>query len=342
MGSGGRIMVEKATTADSLQLRKLGNSDLKLSPLGLGCWQFSNGKGLIGKFWPALRREDIRQIIQTSLEGGINWFDTAESYGNGQSEQLLAGTLKEIGGPLADQANIATKWWPAFRTAGSITATIDERIRHLDQRTIHLYQVHSPYSFSSVGAMMNAMAKLVEQGKIKHVGVSNFSAAQMRTADRVLREHGLRLVSNQVKYNLLDRRIEQNGILDTAKELGVAIIAYSPLEQGILSGKFHKNPSLVKSIKGPRKWTAAFRELGLQKSKPLIETLDHLAQQYGVSPTQIALNWLINTHGENVFAIPGASKKHHAEENVKALQFTLTVEEIEMVSNVSNRVQKSK
>ncbi|MBE0336332.1 aldo/keto reductase [Paenibacillus sp. 23TSA30-6] len=336
-------MEEKTVNvAGSLQLRKLGNSDLKLSPLGLGCWQFSNGKGIVGKFWPVLRREDIRQIVQTSLEGGVNWFDTAEAYGGGQSEQLLAGTLNEIGGPLAEQANIATKWWPAFRTAGSITATIDERIRHLDQRTIHLYQVHSPYSFASVGAVMNAMAKLVGQGKIKYVGVSNFSAQQIREADRVLREHGLRLVSNQVKYSLLDRRIEQNGILDTAKELGVAIIAYSPLMQGILSGKFHNNPSLVKSIKGPRKWTTAFRDSGLRRSKPLIETLEQLAQQYNVTPTQIALNWLINAHGENVFAIPGASKVHHAVENVKAMQFTLTAGEIEMVSHVSNQVLRSK
>ncbi|NEU28041.1 aldo/keto reductase [Paenibacillus ottowii] len=330
------------TVADSTQLRKLGNSDLMLSPLGLGCWQFSNGKGMIGKFWPVMCREDIQQIIKTSLEGGINWFDTAEAYGGGQSEQLLADTLNEIGGPLAGQANIATKWWPAFRTADSITATIDVRIHHLAQRTIHLYQVHSPYSFASVGATMNAMAKLVKQGKIKYVGVSNFSAQQIREADRVLREHGLRLVSNQVKYSLLDRRIEQNGILDTAKELGVAIIAYSPLMQGILSGKFHKNPALVKSIKGPRKWTPAFRNSGLQRSKPLIEVLEQLAQQYNSTPTQIALNWLINAHGERVFAIPGASKVHHAQENVKAMKFTLTASEIEMVSHVSNQVLRSK
>lgn len=326
----------------SSQLRKLGNSDLKLSPLGLGCWQFSNGKGLVGKFWPVLGPDDLRHIVRTCLEGGINWFDTAEAYGGGQSEQLLAGALKAIGGPPAEEAVIATKWWPAFRTAGSIAATIDERIRMLDGRTIHLYQVHSPYSFSSVAAEMKAMAKLVDQGKIRHVGVSNFSGQQMREADRVLKEHGLRLVSNQVKYSLLDRRIEHNGVLETAKELGVAIIAYSPLEQGILSGKFHQNPSLVKSIKGPRKWMPAFRDSGLQRSKPLIDALERLAEKYSVSPTQIALNWLVNANGETVFAIPGASKVHHAVENVKAMQFDLSSEEIGMLSNVSNEVLSKK
>jgi aryl-alcohol dehydrogenase-like predicted oxidoreductase len=319
----------------AIELRKLGSTNLMLSPLGLGCWQFSNGKGMVGKFWPVLPREDVLKIVQISLQGGINWFDTAEVYGGGQSEEMLAYALKAVGGKAAEEAYIATKWWPIFRTAGSITSTIDERIRLLDNRTIHLYQVHQPYSFSSVASEMNAMAKLIKLGKIKNVGVSNFSARKMREADRVLREHGLRLASNQVKYSLLDRRIEQNGILDTAQELGIAIIAYSPLEQGILSGKFHKNPSLVKSITGPRKWASAFRESGLQKSKPLIDALEELALQYDASPSQIALNWMIHANGGTVFAIPGASKVHHAEENIKAMRFTLTSSDIAGLSTFS-------
>ncbi|QGR00331.1 aldo/keto reductase [Paenibacillus psychroresistens] len=306
-----------------------------LSPLGLGCWQFSNGKGMVGKFWPVLPREDVLKIVQISLQGGINWFDTAEVYGGGQSEEMLAYALKAAGGKAAEEAYIATKWWPIFRTARSITSTIDERIRLLDNRTIQLYQVHQPYSFSSVASEMKAMAKLVELGKIKNVGVSNFSAVKMREADRVLREHGLRLASNQVKYSLLDRRIEQNGILDTAKELGIAIIAYSPLEQGILSGKFHKNPELVKAIKGPRKWASGFRTSGLLKSKPLIDALEELALQYKASPSQIALNWLIHANGGTVFAIPGASKVHHAEENIKAMRFKLTNSEVKGLSSIS-------
>ncbi|MEC0231833.1 aldo/keto reductase [Paenibacillus alba] len=318
-------------------LRKMGSSDLALSPLGLGCWQFSNAQGMVGKFWPALGKDDVLRIVQTSLKGGINWFDTAEVYGKGQSEQMLAEALRKSGA-LANGAHIATKWWPVFRTASSITSTINERMRLLDHRTIHLHQVHQPYSFSSVRSEMNAMAELVKQGHIKNVGVSNFSAEKMREADRVLREHGLRLISNQVKYSLLDRRIEQNGIMDAAKELGIAIIAYSPLEQGILSGKFHKNPALVKAIKGPRKWTSAFRESGLRKSQPLINLLEELAHNYDASPTQIALNWMIHAHGDTVFAIPGASKMHHAEENVKAMQFTLSADEIQQVNNISKQV----
>ncbi|MFF0830764.1 aldo/keto reductase [Brevibacillus sp. NPDC003359] len=308
-----------------------------LSPLGLGCWQFSNGHGMVGRFWPVIEPHDVGKIVQTSLQGGINWFDTAEVYGRGQSEQMLAKALKDAG-TLADSAYTATKWWPVLRTAKSIGNTIDERIRLLDNRTIHLHQVHQPYSLSSVASQMKEMAKLVKQGKIQNVGVSNFSANSMREADRVLREHGLRLISNQVKYSLLDRRIEQNGILDTAKELGIAIIAYSPLEQGILSGKFHANPALVQSITGPRKWTSAFRSAGLKKSQPLITVLEELAHRYNASATQIALNWLIHAHGETVFAIPGASKVHHAEENVKAMRFSLTSSELQEIDIVSKQV----
>lgn len=323
----------------AIKLRKLGNSDLELSPIGLGCWQFSNEKGMAGKFWPKMDQEVVTQIVQISLQGGINWFDTAELYGKGQSEQMLAKALKDAGS-LADKAHIATKWWPLFRTASSIVRTIDVRKKMLDDRTIHLYQIHQPYSFSSVASEMRAMASLVKEGKIQHVGVSNFSAKQMREADRVLREHGLRLVSNQVRYSLLDRSIEQNGILETAKELGIAIIAWSPLEQGILTGKFHKNPALLKSLTGPRRWLPVFRSSHLQRSKVLIDALDDVAQKYDVSASQVALNWLIHANGETVFAIPGASKVHHAEENIKAMRFTLTAEEIEMIDHISKEVLK--
>jgi aryl-alcohol dehydrogenase-like predicted oxidoreductase len=309
------------------------------SPLGLGCWQFSNGNGIVGKFWPVLQPEDVFKIIQISIEGGVNWFDTAEVYGKGQSEQMLARALKAAGS-IADKAHIATKWWPVFRTASSISRTIEERIQMLDNRTIHLHQVHQPYSFSSIANQMKEMAKLAKQGKIKNVGVSNFSAKSMREADRVLREYGLRLVSNQVKYSLLDRRIEQNGILDAAKELGIAIIAWSPLEQGILSGKFHKNPFLVKSITGPRKWSAPFRTSSLRRSKILIDVLEQVAQKYNASPTQVSLNWMIHANGETVFAIPGASKVHHAEENVKAMSFILKPEEMDMINTASLEVLK--
>ncbi|WP_186580039.1 aldo/keto reductase [Aquibacillus kalidii] len=321
----------------TIPLRKLGNSSTEISALGLGCWQFSNGKGLVGKFWASLDQADIKQIVEMSLDGGINWFDTAEIYGKGQSEKALATALKSIGKE-ADDALIATKWWPIMRTASSITNTIDARKQALDGRPITLYQIHQPFSFSSVQKEMEAMAELHRNKKIKHIGVSNFNAEKMKEAANVLKGEGLSLASNQVKYSLLDRRIEKNGVLEAAKQLGITIIAYSPLEQGILSGKFHKNPELVKKIKGPRKHMSFFKPSGLAKTQELIDLLEEKAIKYGVSQTQIALNWLIHFHGDTVVAIPGASKPHHVQENIGTLTFKLTEEDLHEIDEVSKQV----
>lgn len=320
-------------------LRKLGNSETKISALGLGCWQFSKGRGMVGRFWPAMKQEDIHAIVKFSLEGGINWFDTAEVYGKGESEKALAEALNAIGKD-ADAALIATKWWPMFRTAHSISNTIGDRLSALKGRSIDLYQIHQPFSFSNEVKEMKAMAELLRDHKIKHVGVSNFNAAKMKSAYEALKAEGFSLASNQVKYSLLDRRIEKNGTLDTAKALGMSIIAYSPLEQGILSGKFHKNPEMIKKIQGPRKYTTFFRESGLAKTKPLIDLLEEKAKKYGVSQTQIALNWLIHFHGDTVVAIPGASKIQHAKENIGTLQFSLSQEDLNEIDSVSRTVAR--
>ncbi len=179
-------------------LRKLGSSNLEISAVGLGCWQFSQGQGLVGNYWAKLAEGEIREIVRISLEAGINWFDTAESYGNGRSEREVSGALVSLGVKPAD-AVIATKWRPFFRTAGSIRKTIDERLAALGGYPIALYQIHQPYALSPVRAQMEAMAGLAEAGKIRTIGVSNFSARKMRLAHEVLRRRGLALVSNQVR-----------------------------------------------------------------------------------------------------------------------------------------------
>jgi aryl-alcohol dehydrogenase-like predicted oxidoreductase len=267
----------------------------------------------------------------------MNWFDTAEIYGNGASENALAKALIELE-VAEDDALIATKWWPLWRTAGNIARTIENRQVSLAGRRIDLYQIHQPFSFSSVRRQVEEMAKLVERGIVRSVGVSNFSANAMREADSVLREHGLQLAANQVKYSLLDRRIERNGVLDTAKELGIAIIAYSPLEQGILSGKFHRDGKSLETLHGPRKWMGKFRAGGLQKTLPLIELLEAFAQKYEATASQVALNWLIHAHGETVFAIPGASKLEHVQDNVGAMRFRLTDGEMQALGELANRL----
>ncbi|MBK7030421.1 MAG: aldo/keto reductase [Bacteroidales bacterium] len=304
-----------------------------ITPVGLGCWQFSKQNNMAGKFWPNMEDDLITQMVKISLEGGINWFDTAELYGNGASERALAASLKSTGRK-PGEIIIATKWWPMFRFASNILKTIDQRIEALAPYPIDLYQVHQPWGFSNTKAEMEAMARLVKEHKIRYVGVSNFSAAQMRNAWEVLQKHNIHLVSNQVRYNLLDRKIESNGILQTAKELGITIIAYSPLAQGLVTGKFHDNPELLKNI-GMRKHSSQFKPNGLEKSRPVIKSVQELAIKYGVTTSQIALNWLINSHGDTVVAIPGATKEAHAKENVGTMRFNLTAEDLSILDKKS-------
>jgi len=288
---------------------------------------------MAGKFWPTLEDDLVDRIVKTSLNGGINWFDTAEIYGNGASEKALSKALTDNGKKPGDII-IATKWWPMFRTASSIIKTIDQRTNALSPFPIDLYQVHQPWGFSTVKSEMDAMAELVKEQKIQNVGVSNFSAAQMRSAWEALQKHGITLVSNQVRYNLLDRKIESNGILATAKELGISIIAYSPLAQGLVTGKFHENQELLKNI-GMRKYSSQFKPAGLEKSRPLIKTIQELATKYNVSTSQVALNWLINFHGETVFAIPGATKESHATQNTGTITFRLAEEDLDLLDQKS-------
>lgn len=315
---------------------QLGASGIAVSPLGLGCWQFSGGQGVAGRYWEALAPEVEEDIVRAALDGGVNWFDTAELYGWGTSESALSRSLKRLGRKNGDVV-IATKWWPLFRFAGHIRKSIAERLRRLDGFDIDLYQIHQPYSLSSVTAQMNAMADLVEARKIRAIGVSNFSARAMEKAARVLARRGLPLVSNQVRYSLLDRAIEANGVLDAAKDLGIAIIAYSPLAQGILSGRFHADPGQVARLSGPRKRLAAFSRRGLERTRPLVEALREIARQCDATPSQVALNWLIHFHSDTVVAIPGASRVSQMEDNLGALRFTLSQEHLARLDQLSSQ-----
>ncbi len=321
-------------TEDLKRLRRLGTSELTVSPIGLGCWQFSKGRGLSGGYWAVLDDTEIEKILAAALAGGINWFDTAEAYGRGESEKALAKGLSRLG-KTPGEVVIADKWHPVLRRAASIPATIGTRLRNLSPFPIDLYQIHNPLSLSSIPAQMRAMAKLVEAGKIRSVGVSNFSRRQMEKAHRSLQELGLPLVSNQVRFSLLDRTIETNGVLAAAKDLGVSIIAYSPLAQGLLSGKFHDDPQLARKRGGFRKFMPDFRPGGLAKSRPAVESLRRIAAGHGATPIQVALNWVISGHAETVVAIPGASRAGQVEDFAAATSFALTGEEREELDRVS-------
>ena len=314
-------------------MRTLGKTDIKVTPIGLGMMEFAGGGGLMGSAFPVIPQNEKNATVKAGLDGGINWFDTAELYGAGVSEASLSAALKAAGKKDQDVV-VATKWWPMFRTARNIPHTIQDRIRFLDGYTISLYMVHQPFGFSSPEAEMEAMADLVHSGRIRSVGVSNFSAKKMRRAYKALQKRGLHLAVNQVQFSLLDRSIEKNGILDTAKELGITIIAYTPLASGLLTGKYHKNPELLQ--KKSWFWRARLQR-GIDKTRSLVTALEKISLKYKVTAAEIALNWVINSHGETIVTIPGVTKVQQAQESAGAMKFKLSADEMSRLNELSLR-----
>ena len=309
-----------------LETRELGKTGIMVTPVGLGVMELAGGS-----LFPALNTTEKNAVIQAALDGGINWFDTAEIYGGGVSEAALASGLKAAGRKAGDVV-IATKWWPLLRTAGNIPHSISKRMKFLEDHPIDLYYVHQPFSFSSAEAEMNAMADLVEAGKIRSVGVSNFSPRRMRRAHAALKKRGLHLATNQVHYSLLHRNIETDGTLETAKELGVTITAYTPLASGLLTGKYHKNPELLKQKSVI--WRGRLKRQ-LEASKPVVSALEELAEKYQATAAQVALNWLIHFNGDIVVTIPGATKPKQAQDNAGAMQFKLAEGDLSRLDELS-------
>ncbi len=322
-------------STNEIKLRQLGKTDILVTPVGLGVMELAGGGGLIGYAFPVIPQEEKNAIIKAALDGGMNWFDTAEMYGAGVSERSLATGLKAAG--KADkEVVIATKWQPILRTAANIPHSIENRLRFLDGYSIGNYMVHQPYSFSSPEAEMNAMADLVEAGKIRSVGVSNFNPARMRRAHAALAKRGLPLAVNQMRYSLLHREIETNGVLETARELGVTITAYTPLARGLLSGKYHKDPALLEKVPG---WRKAGMQRNIERTRPLINAMEEIAGKYDASIAQVALNWVIYFNGAIVVTIPGATKVRQAEESAGAMKFQLSKEDLVRLDEVSRGLQ---
>lgn len=306
---------------------KLGQDGPAVSPLCIGTWAW--GDKLFWNYGSDYDSQQLREAFQTAMEIGTTFFDTAEIYGFGMSEEFLGQFMQQFNKPV----QIATKYGPApWRLFGqSVTDALTESLKRLKLDRVTLYQVHWPFSFlMSQETLMNALADEVKRGRIEAVGVSNYSVEQMQQAHQILAARGVKLASNQVRYSLLTRQIESNGISDTARSLGVTILAYSPLAQGLLTGKY--TPDAEKPS-GARRLDPRFSKDGLQKIAPVTSLLQQLGGKYDRTPAQVALNWLI-AQG-NVVAIAGAKTAAQVRQNAGALGWKLSDDDVAQLEQVS-------
>jgi aryl-alcohol dehydrogenase-like predicted oxidoreductase len=262
--------------------------------------------------------------LEASLEAGVNLVDTAAFYSGGASELRVGEVAK------GRDVLIASKFPSGLRfQADDFPEQLEGSLERLGRTHIDLYQHHFPGRVS-IPDLMNHMANAVEAGKVKTVGVSNYSAAQMRQAHAALASRRVPLASNQVEYSLLHRHPETDGVLEACRELGITLIAYTPLAGGLLSGKYsaEKRPTGFYRRVLPR-----YRRKALDAIQAVVGLLTEIGERYSKSPSQVALRWLI----ENpiVLPIPGAKSGEQAANNAAALSFSLTADEVGALSDAT-------
>lgn len=309
-----------------MQTVKLGSTDIEVTALGIGTWAW--GDTLFWNYGKEYDATDVEAAFNAAIASGVTFFDTAEVYGLGESERLLGNFCQQTEQSVA----IATKYGPApWRwSADAVHEAVTASLKRLQTHQIALYQVHWPFTFfMSQETLMNALAQEVKEGRILAVGVSNYSAQEMQEASELLGKKSVPLAVNQVKYSLLNRKIEQNGILQTAKDLDITILAYSPLAQGLLTGKY----TTVQKPDGARRLDARFSATGLAKITPVLDLLRQYGEEYGKTPAQIALNWLMQQG--KVIPIPGAKNAKQAEQNAGALGWQLREDAIAKLTEIT-------
>jgi aryl-alcohol dehydrogenase-like predicted oxidoreductase len=308
----------------------LGRSDLHVPRLGVGTMTWGDPTGL-ARLNPAKLAyggahgfAEEKLAFEASMAAGVMLFDTVAMYSRGASERRL--------GELAhDKAVLIATKFPAspFSHTEDMPQALDASLVRLGRNWVDLYQHHFPTNRVSIPKLMDLMADAVEAGKIKAVGVSNYSAEQMRIAHAALAKRGIPLASNQVEYSLLHRQPEVNGVLDACRELGVTLIAYQPLASGALTGKY------ITGVRptGFRRFMRYFRGKGREAVVPVVALLREIGERYAKSPAQVALRWLIEN--ETVLPIPGAKNGKQAAANAEALTFRLTSEEIDALNQAT-------
>jgi aryl-alcohol dehydrogenase-like predicted oxidoreductase len=299
----------------------LAGSDVAIPPLGVGTWAWGD-KGVwgMGGYDQSLTESTIREAWEASIEAGVVLFDTAEVYGGGESERIIGRLLAADAG-VRDRVVVATKFMPSpwkLNVQSALLSAARHSLERLGCGAIDLYQIHGPVSLRSHDALAEALAAAQVEGLVKAVGVSNYSAKETRSIETALRKRGLRLASNQIEFSLLRTMPRRVGLIDCCRELGVVPLAYSPIGQGRLTGKY--------SASNPPPGGRTFSAHPMEQVDAIVAELRRIGEDHeGRTPSQVALAWLI---AQGAVPIPGAKNRSQAEQNAGCLGWQMTDEEM--------------
>ncbi|MDO3412134.1 aldo/keto reductase [Saccharibacillus sp. CPCC 101409] len=305
--------------------RKLGRQGLEVSPLGLGCMGMSEFYG------PADERESLR-VLEKALDSGITFFDTADMYGNGHNEQLISPFIVKN----RERLTIATKFGNVRGPNGErlgvngrpeyVRESCEKSLRRLGVDTIDLYYQHRVDPDTPIEETVGAMSRLVEEGKVRYLGLSEAAP------DTIRRAHAVHPVSAlQTEYSLWSRDIEDE-ILPVCRELGIGFVPYSPLGRGFLTGQIQSPDDLEED--DFRRHSPRFQGENFKKNLELVERIKEIAGEKGCTPPQLALAWLL-AQGDDIVPIPGTKREKYLLENIGALRVSLTEDELKRIDEAA-------
>jgi aryl-alcohol dehydrogenase-like predicted oxidoreductase len=307
--------------------KRLGNSDMELTPIGVGAWAMGGGGWAFA--WGPQDDEQSIAAIRTAVDGGVNWIDTAAVYGLGHSEEVVARALEGV----SPRPYIFTKCERTWNDKGeikgslkrdSIRRELEASLRRLRTDVIDLYQVHWPDPETDIEEGWETMARLKEEGKVRWIGVSNFNADQMERARRIAP-----ITSLQPPYNLLTRQVEQT-ILPYAHHHGIGVIVYSPMKSGLLTGRMTKERVAAFPQDDFRRRVAAFQEPQLSRNLEFAELLTRIGARHGASAGVVAIAWVLRNPAVTA-AIVGMRSAEQAKGVLPALEFRLSEPEAEEI-----------
>jgi aryl-alcohol dehydrogenase-like predicted oxidoreductase len=311
------------TQTASISLRTLGNSDLELTPIGLGTWAIGGGDW--SNAWGPQDDADSIAAIHRAVDLGINWIDTAAVYGLGHSEEMVGRAIKSLSNKPYIFTKCALPWHPDRSVynslkPSSIAVEVEASLKRLQIDVIDLYQIHWPKPDDEVEEGWETLARLQEEGKVRWIGVSNFSVEQMKRALKIAP-----ITSLQPPYSMLRRSIETE-ILPFAQANGIGVINYSPMLSGMLTGKMTAERAANMAPDDWRRNNKEFNEPRLAQNLRLVELLREIGNAHGVTPGVVAVAWVLHNPAITG-AIVGGRNAKQVEETAAALNFRLTEEE---------------